>query len=126
MTNPKALLFSKEKGLIAIPVNNYSEDFEINSSSDSYSSIVNSYTNYKKSYVAEGYFVYNIDVENGFDLKGIITHEKNINKNSSYYYSNSKLLRGLYVDNNLYTVSETAVKVNNLDTLELISELKIK
>ena len=126
LTNPKALLFSKEKGLIAIPVNNYSEDFEINSSSDSYSSIVNSYTNYKKSYVAEGYFVYNIDVENGFDLKGIITHEKNINKNSSYYYSNSKLLRGLYVDNNLYTVSETAVKVNNLDTLELISELKIK
>ena len=126
LTNPKALLFSKEKGLIAIPVNNYSEDFEISNSSDSYSSIVNSYTNYKKTYVAEGYFVYNIDVENGFDLKGIVTHEKNTNTKPSYYYSNSKLLRGLYVDNNLYTVSETAVKVNNLETLELISELKIK
>ena len=125
LTNPKALLFSKEKSLIAIPVNNYSEDFEITNSSD-YSSIVNSYNNYNKEYIAEGYFVYNIDVNNGFDLKGIITHEKNFNKKSSYYYSNSKLLRGLYVDNNLYTVSETAVKVNNLDTLELISELKIK
>lgn len=128
LTNPKALLFSKERGLIAIPVNNYSEDFEINNSSDSYSSIVNSYTNYRKTYVAEGYFVYNIDIENGFNLKGIITHDKNDSKNSSYYYyyNNSKLLRGLYVDNNLYTVSETAVKVNNLDTLELISELKLK
>lgn len=129
LTNPKALLFSKEKELIAIPVNNYSEDFEVNSSSDSYSSIVNSYTNYNESYIAEGYFVYHIDVEDGFDLKGTITHEtSNKNKNSSYYYyrTNSKLLRGLYIDDNLYTVSETAVKVNNLDTLELIDELKIK
>lgn len=29
LTNPKALLFSKEKSLIAIPVNNYSQDFEV-------------------------------------------------------------------------------------------------
>ena len=29
LTNPKALLFSKEKELIAIPVNNYKEDFEV-------------------------------------------------------------------------------------------------
>ncbi len=131
LTNPKALLFSKEKQLIAIPVNNYSEDFEISSSSDSYSSIVSSYTNYNKSYVAEGYFVYNINIEDGFNLKGIITHETSQkNKNQSaynyYYYNNSKLLRGLYIDNNLYTISETALKINNLDTLELVDELKIK
>ena len=131
LTNPKALLFSKERQLIAIPVNNYSENFEINSSGDSYSSIVSSYTNYNKSYVAEGYFVYNINLQDGFNLKGVITHEtpqKDKNNSSySYYYDNSsKLLRGLYIDKNLYTVSETAVKVNNLDTLELVDELKIK
>ena len=34
LTNPKALLFSKEKQLIAIPVNNYEEDFEVDSSSE--------------------------------------------------------------------------------------------
>ena len=62
LTNPKALLFSKEKQLLAIPVNNYSEDFEIDSSIDSYSSIVDSYTNYNKSYVSEGYFVYKINI----------------------------------------------------------------
>lgn len=127
LTNPKALLFSKERELIAIPVNNYSEDFEIKSSSDSYSSIVNSYTNYNKSYIAEGYFVYKINIEDGFNLKGIITHENSTkNKSSYYYYNRSKLLRGLYIDNNLYTISETTVKVNNLDKLELINELKIK
>lgn len=127
LTNPKALLFSKEKEIIAIPVNNYSEDFEINSSSDSYSSTVNSYMNYNKSHIAEGYFVYNINIEDGFKLKGIINHQTSKNSNSMYkYYNNFKLLRGLYIDENLYTVSETAVKVNNINTLELISELKIK
>ncbi len=30
LTNHKALLFSKEKGLLAIPVNKYESDFEIN------------------------------------------------------------------------------------------------
>ena len=71
-----------------------------------------------------------ININDGFNLKGVITHEtsqKNKNKSSySYNYNNSKLLRGLYIDNNLYTISETAIKVNNLDTLELIDELKIK
>lgn len=130
LTNPKALLFSKEKNLIAIPVNNYTEDFEISSEADTYSSLINSYTNYNKSYVAEGYFVYNINLEDGFKLKGIITHDvskKNERKTYNYYYYNkSRLLRGLYIDDNLYTVSETAVKVNNLDTLDLVSEIKIE
>ncbi len=127
LTNPKALLFSKEKNLIAIPVNNYSEDFEIESSSNSYSTLESSYKNYNKNYVAEGYFVYNIDIENGFKLKGTVTHEvSNERPEYNYYYNRSRLLRGLYIEDNLYTVSETNVKVNNLDTLELISELKIK
>ena len=127
LTNPKALLISKEKELIAIPVNNYAEDFEVTGSTNSYSSIVSLYTNYSKSRTAEGYFVYKINLEEGFKLKGVITHEvKEKNTAYNYYYNASKLLRGMYIDNNLYTVSETAVKVNNLDTLDLVSELKIK
>lgn len=129
LTNPKALLFSKKKQLIAIPVNNYNEDFEVSSSSDSYSSMIDSYTQYNKNYIAEGYFVYRINLDEGFKLKGIITHEnslKNKYNTSKYYYKDYKLLRGLYIDNNLYTVSESAIKVNNLDSLELIKEIKIK
>ncbi|MBR3163534.1 MAG: beta-propeller domain-containing protein [Clostridia bacterium] len=127
LTNPKALLFSREKELIAIPVNNYAEDFEVTGSTSSYSSLVSSYTSYSKPRTAEGYFVYKINLKDGFDLKGVITHEvKEKNTTYSYYYNASKLLRGMYIDNNLYTVSETAVKVNNLDTLDLVSELKIK
>lgn len=126
LTNPKALLFSKEKNLIAIPVNNYNEDFKIDSYNDSYSSMVSSYTNYNKQYIAEGYFVYNIDIRNGFALKGVITHEASTQSKKSSYYKSSKLLRGLYIDNNLYTISENAIKVNELKNLQLIDELKIK
>ena len=56
-------------------------------------------------------------------IKATITHEKT---NATYYYSNSKLLRGLYIDNNLYTVSETMIKVNELDSLKAVGELKLK
>lgn len=125
LDNPKALLFSKEKGFIAIPVNNYKEDFKIKSDDSSYLTEINSYKERNnQSYVSEGYFVYNIDIKNGFNLKGVITHETSTTDN--YYNIKTKLLRGLYIDNNLYTVSEIAIKVNDLENLKQISELKIK
>ena len=123
LSNPKALLFSKEKELIAIPVNNYNEDFEVEESSDTGAEI--SDFNYKsKDYVGEGYFVYNVNLEDGFNLKGIINHEKS--KSVYYYYYDSRLLRGLYIDNDLFTVSEDMLKVHTLDKLEEVSELKLK
>ena len=125
LTNPKALLFSREKQLIAIPVNNYSEDVDMGTETDSYESSISRYKNYSKAYIAEGYFVYTINLTNGFKLRGTITHENT--KTSGYYTygTTSKLLRGLYIDDNLFTVSEAAIKVNKLDTLEQISEIKI-
>lgn len=123
LTNPKALLFSKEKELLAIPVNNYSEDFSIENSED-VDEQINDFTYYDKDYISEGYFVYNINLEEGFRLKGIINHEKSTNKYYRYY--DSRLLRGLYIDDNLFTISEDAVKVHNIADLKQISELKLK
>ena len=69
--------------------------------------------------------MYNINLTDGFKLKGTITHDKK--KSSKYsYYSNSKLLRGLWIKNNLYTISEDMIKVNSLENLESICELNIK
>ena len=126
LTNPKALLFSKAKELIAIPVNNYQDDFEIQTSDETYSNVVDTFRNYKKPYVSEGYLVYKINLEEGFKLKGTIKHETNNNQVKKYTYKSTNLLRGLYIDDNLFTVSEIAIKVNNLDTLDLVSELNIK
>lgn len=125
LTNHKALLFSKEKGLLAIPVNKYDSDFEITLNTESNISDMESiYTKYNKSYTAEGYFVYNINLTDGFKLKGIIEHEKNTR--IGYSYGESKLLRGLWINDNLFTVSEDMIKANKLDDLSLISELKYK
>ena len=125
LTNHKALLFSKEKGLLAIPVNKYESDFEINvNNEDNISDMESIYTKYNKTYTAEGYFVYNINLTDGFKLKGIIEHEKNTS--IGYSYGESKLLRGLWINDNLFTVSEDMIKVNKLDDLSLISELKYK
>ena len=128
LTNPKALLFSKQKQLIAIPINNYNEDFEVTGTSDTYESTISSYKNFNKSYVAEGYAVYKINLKDGFKLKGIITHENPKTSTSKYsvYTTNSRLLRGIYIDNNLYTISQVQIKVHDLETMEQVSELKIK
>ena len=121
LTNPKALLFSKEKSLLAIPVNNYQEDFSVEES-DSYEGVINNFKN-RNNYVSEGYFVYKIDLD-GFNLKGVINHD-NENKMEKDYYYKTKLLRGVYIDNYLYTVSETEIKVNDLSDLRQISQLII-
>ena len=122
LTNHKALLFSKEKQLLAIPVNNYNEDFEISTSSDNYNSMVNQYRNYSKPYISEGYFVYQINLTDGLNLKGTIIHEKQTSKG---YSTQSKLLRGLYIENNLYTISEDFIKINQLEDLKEINQLNI-
>ena len=121
LTNPKALLFSKEKELIAIPVNNYNKDFSVRDA-DEYDEEIDNFTD-KKDYVSEGYLVYKVNLD-GFKLKGSITHEK---KTSNYfYYYNTKLLRGLYIDDNLYTVSESKIKVNDLKTLKEIKSIDVE
>ena len=124
LTNHKALLFSKEKNLIAIPVNNYESDFEVSNSSNDVSSIISSYTSNMGKYIAEGYEVYNIDLQNGFVKKGTITHELGAS-NSYTYRTLTHLLRGMYIEDNLYTVSEKTIKINKLDNLELLKEIKI-
>ncbi len=122
LTNPKALLFSKEKSLLAIPVNNYAEDFTSNDS-DEYEYEIDDFISNSDSYISEGYFVYHIDLDNGFQLKGIINHDKSTNR--YYYYYDSKLLRGVYIDDNLYTVSEDEIKVHRIEDLKPLSSLII-
>lgn len=125
LTNHKALLFSKEKNLIAIPVNNYSTDFEVSSSSENIDTLIEAYKNKETNYIAEGYEVYNIDLEDGFVKKGTITHELG-SKGSGYSYRTvTHLLRGMYIEDNLYTVSERMIKINKLDTLEMIKEIDV-
>lgn len=122
LSNPKALLFSKKKNLLAIPVNRYDESDVV--IEDGEETIEDSDDTDDNLYTAEGYFVYNIDLDKGFQLRTVINHDKS--KSYYYYYNSSKLLRGVYIDNYLFTVSESAVKVHDLESLNEISVLKLE
>ncbi len=123
LSNHKALLFSKEKGIIAIPVNGFNEPLEeVTYYRDpEIDDLLEAYKNKATSkYISEGYLVYNINLEDGITQKGLITH---IVDNRYTYGSN--LLRGVYIKDNLFTVSQHLLKVNKLDTLEEISSMEI-
>ena len=117
LENHKALLLDKERNLLAIPIKNYTTDLSI-TEDDDISSATKSYTSYLKSrtYNKVGYAVYSLDTANGFNLRGIITHDVNSNDYTSD-------IRGLYIDNTLYTVSNKEIKANNIDTLAEIKDI---
>ena len=124
LTNHKALLFSKEKGIIAIPVNSYSSPItEQTVSTTDVEKLVDKYNSGSSSdYISEGYLIYNIDTENGISLKGVIEHSS-ANKNTKSY--GSQVLRGLYIKDSLITISQHVLKVNDLQTLKEISTMGI-
>ena len=98
-TNHKALLFSKEKNLIAFPVN--------------------AYTNGKSDNKAQ---VYDIDLNKGFTLRGEIRHTDSSNSRYSY---NKAIDRIIYSDNVFYTLSSSMIKANDMTTLKDITQLDI-
>lgn len=122
LENHKALLFSKEKELIAIPVNNYIEDEEETISNNSnISNLLSKYNSSSDEYISEGYIVYGINLDSGFIQKGVITHEEDYNSK----YKSNQILRGVYIKDTLFTVSQHMLKVNNLNTLEEIASMDI-
>ncbi len=131
--NPKALLFSKEKNLIAIPVSNMGNLMPIQFGGTGYDQewyrMIKSQIVIHEN-VKEGYIVFDITTE-GFKYKGIISHEKidsTLNTTYSYdkYYGTSRSpLRGLYINEYLLTVSNTLLKINKLDNLEFISNIDL-
>lgn len=121
LTNHKALLFSKEKQIIAIPVNTYDSELEIEDGNNDISNITKTYTTRAKEYRTEGYLVYNINLSDGLQSKGFIEHEADVKR-----YSGTNLIRGLYIKDYLFTVSQGMIKVNKIDTLEEISSVLVK
>ncbi|MCX7883922.1 MAG: beta-propeller domain-containing protein, partial [Caloramator sp.] len=116
LNNHKALLFSKEKGLIAFPVT----VMELKENSE-----VSSYGKFS----FQGAYVYDFNLSNGFKLKGKITHlsDEDYLKSGDYWYNSDKNInRIIYIGNNLYTISDSMIKVNNLSNLKKIKSLEIK
>lgn len=113
----KAFLFDRDKNLLVIPI----LLAEIKGDKETLPS--NTYGDY----VFQGAYVYDVTLENGFDLKGRITHyddDQTFLKSGYYYFDDQySVKRSLYIDNVLYTVSGKKIKLNDLDNLSEMKEL---
>lgn len=104
----KAFLFSLDKQLLVIPV-----QLTDNNGAD--------YTSW------QGVYAFNLNLQDGFVLKGRITHANETaaeGKLAPYYYS-PQIRRSLYIDSVLYTVSDSLVKANDLASMAEISKVEL-
>jgi len=116
----KAFLFDKEKNLLVIPIKLAEVSEEQKKSKD--------WKRMEGEFTFQGVYVYNISLDNGFKLKGKITHIDNseiLMKSGYYFDSLYSIKRSLYMDNVLYTISNKKVKMNNLENLNYINEVEL-
>lgn len=108
--NHKALLFSKERNLLAFPVDLYEIPEHLKNNKNAYGM-----------FKMQGLFVYDISLESGFNLRGTISHitdEELLKFGNVIQGSRAIVERGLYIGDSLYTISEFGIMANNLYTLE--------
>jgi len=121
LQNHKALLFDKDKNLLAFPVKvMVTDDSQNNTGSN-----IPQYGNF----TFQGAYVYSLDLINGFSLKGKLTHltAEDYLKAGNYWYNSDKdITRILYINDVLYTLSNSMIMANSLGDLREIKRLEIK
>jgi len=118
--NHKALLFSKEKNLLAFPVTLR----EITQTEQSQFD----FPAYGK-FTFQGAMIYQLDLQNGFTLRKKITHisEEDLAKAGDGWYNSEKNVeRIIYIGDVLYTLSKGMVKAHDISTLREQNSLIIK
>jgi inhibitor of cysteine peptidase len=104
----EALLFDKEKGLLVLPVT----VAQLKPGQPK---------NMRGDFVFQGAYVYNLTLKNGFSLKGKVTHydTNEIFQKSGEYFSGgqSDIARSIYINNVLYTLSQSRLQLNDLTSL---------
>ena len=115
LSNHKALLFSKEKNLLAFPVTVYE------SNEKAVDGIMPSYGTFAFS----GAYIYDIDLTNGFNLRGTISHMSNQDMLKSSDWGgdyNLYIQRLLTIRDTLYAASNKKLTSHNLQTLDSMGE----
>ena len=108
--NHKALLFSKDKELLALPLV-LTEREEGARDSDFGEPIF------------QGAQVYNLNLEDGFELRGQVTHFPEDYDSYISNYNNLAISRTLYIGDTLYALSDDQISAHNLQNLEQLDSL---
>ncbi len=117
----KAFLFDRTRNLLVMPI------LEASVNVSAYPEGVPSWAYGEPVY--QGAYVFNISVDNGLQLKGRVTHIEDPAELEEYYYyyyySPFFVIRSLYIDDVLYTISNAKIKMNNLENLDYINEVEL-
>ena len=111
LNNHKAFFFDKRKNVLSIPI----------------SSDTNSLEGISEKRIApdwnrwNGFYILELDAKNGIDLKGTITHTEN---DTRYYGMGNS--RTFYIEEVLYTASDSMLKMNYMNNLEEINSIKLE
>jgi uncharacterized secreted protein with C-terminal beta-propeller domain len=138
--DPKALLFDLQKQLLVIPVsiNNYYNNYTGTTGDGKVippvPQISTSDTTTITTESWQGIYVFNINTNSGFTLKGTVTHLNSTLLDNRGYLSdvttlynnqNNWITRSLYIGNTLYTVSNAEVKLNSLTDMSEITAVNL-
>jgi len=118
--DPHALLFDSRTGLMVFPV----LEAKINPAKYPQGILPETYGEY----IFQGAYALSIDTTTGITLIGTLTHitDPDIFLKSGYYmYSPSEIIRSLYIDDILYTISNNKISANNIDTLEELATISL-
>jgi len=125
----KSFLFDKNKGLLVIPIIVYEQkDYEEEGNVEELlpeQVITRSYPEA----VFDGAYVYDVDLNEGFDLRGKVSHYEDteeFEKQGYYFYGSHSILRSLYIEDVLYTMSEGKLQLNDLDSLEKLKSFEFE
>ncbi len=111
----KAFLFDKKKNLLVIPVTEVKGKLYYDSR-----------LGYYRQRFWQGAYVFGITPEEGFKVKGTITHNEGDEERDYYYGSPNAVRRSLYMDDVLYTVSAVKIKANDISNIDNeIKEIKL-
>ena len=108
----KSFFFDKKSGILSIPISGDAESLNGISSSKKFAADYNRWS---------GFYVFDLNSSDGFNLKGTVTHSAE----DSRYYGMSNA-RTFYIDEVLYTASEGYLKMNFLNNLEEINSIKLE
>jgi len=110
--NHKAFFFDKTRNVLSIPISADVESLDITTNSKMFAPEYNRWS---------GFYVFDVDAQDGISSKGTITHS---DSDTRYYGMNNA--RTFYIDDVLYTASQGYLKMNSFDELDEINSIKLE
>jgi inhibitor of cysteine peptidase len=120
LSDHKALLFSRDRHLLVLPI----LLAEIDEAQYPQGVPTSAYGNF----VWQGAYVLDVSLDHGITVKGTITHmgdNQDLLRSGYYFESAYAVKRAVYVEDVLYTLSDSLIQLHDLATLEELNEVTL-